>query len=253
MALIQIERPSKHILLFKINRPEAANAFSNELLETFEAALNDLGEARVLIITGSGAKAFSAGADLKERKKLTEDEVWPAVARIRSLVQRVSELEIPTIAAINGVAFGGGLELALACDIRVAHVSAQLGLTETSLGVIPGAFGTVHLTRIVGEAAALEMILSAKRITAEEAKQIGLVTGVSDDALREATQIAEAISNNAPLAVKRAKEVVNAVSGNLTEAFLAEEKAYKSLIATEDRLEGLRAFSEKRAARFLGR
>ncbi len=253
MALIQIERLSTHIVLFKMNRPEAANALSNELLKTFDAALNDLGEARVLIITGEGDKVFSAGADLKERQKLTNEEVWPAVARIRHLIKRVSELEIPTIAAINGHAFGGGLELALACDIRVAHKTAKLGLTETSLGIIPGAFGTVNLARLVGEAAALEMILTAKRITADEAKRIGLVTDVSDDALHIAMQIAEAISHNAPLAVKRAKEVLKAVSSNLELAFLAEEKAYKSLIETSDRIEGLQAFSEKRAARFLGR
>lgn len=253
MTLIQSEFLTEQILLLKINRKSAMNAFSDELIEAFHGALDQIGEARVLIITGSGDKAFSAGADLKERKNLKEDEVWPAVSRIRKLVQRVYELDIPTIAAINGAAFGGGLELALACDIRVASRAAKMGLTETSIGVIPGAFGTVHLTRIVGVSAATNLILRAKRISADEAVRIGLVAEVSEDCLVEARQIATEIARNAPLAVKRAKEVVKGVSFNLEEAFLAEEKAYQSLIGTKDRLEGLQAFSEKRSARFLGR
>ena len=152
-----------HIITLTLNRPEAMNSFSRRLIDSFESAIDDVrrdGDARVLVMTGNG-KAFSAGADLKERATMPPEEVREFLYRVGRLFRVVENLEIPTIAAINGYALGGGLELALCFDLRLAARSAKIGLTETSLGIIPGAGGTQRLTRIVGLARAREMIFTA--------------------------------------------------------------------------------------------
>ncbi|EUJ25728.1 enoyl-CoA hydratase [Listeria floridensis FSL S10-1187] len=256
MALVEWVSGGDGIAVITINRKEQANALSDAVLEAFHDVLSELENEplRVMIVTGAGERVFSAGADLKERARLSEEEVWPAVERIRRLAERMANVKVPTIAALNGAAFGGGLELALACDFRIAARDARLGLTETSLGIIPGAFGTARLARLIGTTNAMELVLAARRIDAAEAVRLGIVSKAADDAREEALSLAREIARNAPLAVQIAKEVIG--RGRelpLFEAFELEKTGYLKTIKTEDRLEGLTAFREKRTPNFKGR
>lgn len=253
---------SEGILTLTLNRPEALNAFSRKLLDVFAHAVDEANfdpESRVVIVTGArGEKAssFSTGADLKERATMSEDEVRRFIFKIRNTFTALENLRKPVIAAINGFAFGGGLELALACDIRIAAAGAQMGLTETSLAIIPGAGGTQRLPRIVGIAKAKELIYTAKRISAEEALAIGLVNQVvpADRLLEEARSLALTISENGPIAIQQAKFALSkGFDAPLEVGLNIESNAYWLCIPTEDRQEGLRAFREKRKPRYQGR
>lgn len=240
-----------------LNRPEAANAFSRALVDGLVAALSSLGssDARAVIVTGAGTKAFCAGADLKERASMSADEVRSFVPRLQGLTDLVAALPMPTIAAVNGAAFGGGCELALACDLRVMSSTAKIGLTETSLAIVPGAGGTARLTRLVGVGRAKELIFAARRLTAEEALALGVVERVAppEALLAEAQALADAIAANGPLAVRASKRAIDAGNGvPLTVALAAEREAYESIIETADRAEGLRAFREKRTPVYRG-
>ncbi len=249
------------ILTLTLNRPAAMNSFSRELLHALGAAIEDASfntEVRVVIITGgAGEKAsFSTGADLKERATMSEDEVKRFLFNIRNTFTAVENMKQPVIAAINGYAFGGGLELALACDIRIAAEEARMGLTETSLAIIPGGGGTQRLPRIVGLARAKEMILTARRITAEEALAIGLVNRVvpGDRLLAACRALAAEIAQNGPIAVQQAKFAVSkGMDASLEVGLGIESVAYWHCIPTEDRLEGLKAFKEKRKPIYKGR
>ena len=177
---ILMERQN-NIAIITLNRPEAANAFSKQMLFELQETLSEIKYdpmIRTVIITGSGERVFCAGADLKERSTMTAIEVKQTVSLIRQVINDVEQLPMPVIAALNGVAFGGGLELALACDIRVAAAAAKVGLTETSLAIIPGAGGTQRLPRLIGLGKAKELIYTAKRIDAYEALDIGIVEHV---------------------------------------------------------------------------
>jgi len=249
------------ILTLTLNRPDALNAFSRDLLDAFSRAIEEAHfnpAARVLIITGSpGSKAsFSTGADLKERAGMSEDEVKRFIYKIRSTFTAVENLNKPVIAAVNGFAFGGGLELALACDLRVAAEEAQLGLTETSLAIIPGAGGTQRLPRIIGLARAKELIFTARRISAAEAAAIGLVNRVvpGEKLMETCRQIALEISLNGPIAIQQAKFAISkGFDAPLEVGLNLESNAYWHCIPTEDRLEGLRAFREKRKPKYQGK
>ncbi len=247
------------IATLTLNRPAQANALSRGLLFALHEHLTALTyreDIRVLIITGAGQKAFCAGADLKERRGMRETEVSRAVGLIRSTVEDVARLPFPTIAAVNGVAFGGGTELALACDLRVAAASAYLGLTETSLAIIPGAGGTQRLPRLVGLAKAKELIYTARRIDAATALDIGLVNRVVPDEqlMNESVALAREIAANGPIALRQAKFALDRGFDLSLEAGLAvESKAYELVIPTEDRVEALQAFAEKRPPQFQGR
>lgn len=239
-----------------LNRPEAANAMSISLLQTLSEILQMVSQRQdiyVVILTASGDKAFCAGADLKERKGMTEQEVKRAVRLIGATVNQVEQLPQPVIAAINGVAFGGGLELALACDIRVASEQAKMGLTETSLAIIPGAGGTQRLPRLIGIAKAKEYIYTARRLTAQQALQAGIVTHLFSDVYQGAQQIAKEIAKQGPLALQQAKKAMNTGSEvDLQTGLAVEALAYDALIPTRDRLEGLQAFAEKRTPHYKG-
>ncbi len=249
------------ILTLTLNRPEAMNSFSRELLRALGAAIEEANfntEVRVVIITGGpGQKAsFSTGADLKERATMSEDEVKRFLSNIRHTFTAVENMKQPVIAAINGYAFGGGLELALACDIRVAAEEARMGLTETSLAIIPGGGGTQRLPRIVGLAKAKELILTARRITAEEALAMGLVNRVvpGDQLLDACRELASEIAKNGPIAIQQAKFAVSkGMDASLEVGLGIESVAYWHCIPTEDRLEGLKAFKEKRKPVYKGR
>jgi len=241
-----------------LNRPQALNAFDRPLLGAIAsatAAIRADREVRCLIVTGTGSKAFSAGADLKERHGMSLDETRQYVHLIRTTFDGIARLPFPVIAAINGVAFGGGLELALACDLRLMVESAEIGLTEVAVGIMPGAGGTQRLPRLVGPTRAKDMIFAARRIAAAEAAAIGLVNAVVPAARLQdaAAQQAERIAAQAPLAVRQAKHAIDA--GGDTALALGldiEATAYSRLLGTQDRVEGLAAFAEKRKPNYRG-
>lgn len=242
-----------------LRRPEAANALSIELLHTLAEGIEALAsqpDVRCVVLTGEGHKAFCAGADLKERAQMTPSETKDTVALIGSVVNQLADMPQPTLAVLNGSAFGGGLELALACDIRMAADHIKIGLTETSLGVIPGAGGTQRLPRIIGTAKAKELIFTAKKIDTAEALSIGLLEHVvpSERLPEKIAEMTDAICRNAPIAVRQAKAAVtNGTDAGLEAGLLIEQQAYEATLFTEDRLEGLNAFREKRLPVYKGR
>lgn len=246
------------IAFVTINRPEQLNCFDFETLTKLEQIIEEVKlnkDIRVVIITGSGEKSFSVGADLKERRTLNEGEVRRNVYKIRDVFSKIEELPQPTIAAINGYAFGGGLELALVCDFRYAARNAKMGLTEVSLAIIPGAGGTQRLSRLIGTSKAKELILTARKIDAESAYELGLVNKVleQEELMGGAISLAEEIKKNGPLAVAQAKFAVNYGSNvDLKTGLAIESKAYEVIIPTKDRIEALDAFKEKRQPKFTG-
>jgi methylglutaconyl-CoA hydratase len=247
------------VVTLTLNRPDSANALSLALLYDLHDALYQIKfrpDVRVVIVTGAGDKAFCAGADLKERRGMDDTQVRKTVSLIRSVVEDLADLPMPTIAAINGVAFGGGTELALAADLRIASQAAKLGLTETSLAIIPGAGGTQRLPRLIGLAKAKELIYTARRIDADEALSLGLVNQVVEaaDLLPAAHRLASDIAANGPVAVRQAKFAIDQGFGvDLRTGLAIEQKAYEVVIPTDDRLEGLAAFAEKRKPKYNGR
>lgn len=262
-SILLQERLDEGILVLTLNRPEAMNCFNSELLaalaEVVREADFDTG-IRCLIITGAGVEdpkkaAFSTGADLRERKTMTQDQVRRFISTIRNTFTAVEQVRMPAIAAINGFAFGGGLELALACDIRIASSAAIMGLTETSLAIIPGAGGTQRLPRIIGVAKAKELIFTARRIDAQTALEIGLVNRVvePEQLMPAAMEMAREIARNGPIGVAQAKFAINyGMEASLGVALPLESKAYEATIPTKDRLEALAAFTEKRKPVFTG-
>ncbi|MFC4619126.1 enoyl-CoA hydratase-related protein [Camelliibacillus cellulosilyticus] len=247
-----------HIAYITINRPEVLNCFDYQtLLELSEVveALHTDSDIRIVIFTGAGQKAFSAGADLKERRTLNAQEVRRNVKKIGDVFEQVAELPQPTIAAINGYAFGGGFELALACDFRIAVSHAKMGLTETSMAIIPGAGGTQRLPRLIGQAKAMELILTARKITAGQALNYGILNDVveEDELMLTCETLAREILKNGPIALRQAKFAIkNGANVDLKTGLQIESKAYEVTIPTKDRLEALSAFNEKRAPKFTG-
>ncbi|MFD0771716.1 enoyl-CoA hydratase [Bacillus sp. CGMCC 1.60114] len=255
---ISVEYVTPHIVKVTLNRERQANALSLALLEELQETLsriNEENDVRVVMITGAGAKAFCAGADLKERANMNEEQVRHAVGMIRSTMDMVEQLSQPVIAVINGIALGGGTELSLACDIRIASETASLGLTETSLAIIPGAGGTQRLPRLIGIGRAKELIYTARRISSAEAKEYGLVEHVvpAEELEEKALEIAKQIAKNGPIAVRLAKEAItNGMQVDLQTGLQMERQAYEGVIHTKDRLEGLQAFREKRKPIYKG-
>ncbi|KAB2337150.1 enoyl-CoA hydratase [Cytobacillus depressus] len=258
MSTIVVEI-KEHIALITLNRPDALNAFNYDTLAELQAVVEGIRtnqDVRIVIFTGSGEKAFSVGADLKERKTLTETEVRRNIYKIGEVFSLIDQLPQPTIAAINGFAFGGGMELALSCDFRIAAAGTSMGLTETSLAIIPGAGGTQRLPRLIGQAKAMELILTAKRLSSEEALEYGLVNKVSEkeNLLNVCFELADQMLANGPLALQQAKFAVKqGMNGDLQTGLQIERKAYEVIIPTEDRVEALAAFTEKRKPNFKGR
>ncbi|RCW51951.1 enoyl-CoA hydratase-related protein [Paenibacillus prosopidis] len=248
-----------HIGYIRLNRPEALNAINYDMLDALGEIVETIGQnprdIRVVILGGEG-RAFCSGADLKERIMLSEQQVRRNVQKIRKVFSLLERLPQPTIAAINGYAFGGGMELALCCDFRYSIREAKMGLTEASLGIIPGAGGTQRLPRLIGASKAKELILTARKISADQAFEIGLLNGVADDReqLKEMSEgLAAEILANAPLAVYQAKAAIDkGINTDLATGMDLEFKAYEATIATKDRLEALEAFREKRSPRFTG-
>ncbi|TMK54026.1 MAG: enoyl-CoA hydratase [Actinobacteria bacterium] len=253
-----IEKGPDGVYTFTLARPDAMNALNRELVELIAEASNavrDDPDARATIFVGLGDRAFSAGADLKERAGLGSIEVAEAVASISRAIQAVAEIPVPTIAAINGAALGGGFELALACDIRIASTAAVMGLPETTLAIIPGGGGTQRLPRVAGEGRAKELIFTGRRISAADALQYGIVHEVAapDELRMRALAVARTIASNGPIAVRAAKEaIVRGLEMPLNEGVTLENELYGRTVPTKDRLEGLVAFREKRAPVYRG-
>jgi methylglutaconyl-CoA hydratase len=242
-----------------LNRPAAANALSGELVGALGQAFTRLrGDAsvRTVVLTGAGDKAFCAGADLKERRAMTLEETRSFLRALNAAVDAIGTFPRPVIAAVNGAAFGGGLELALACDIRLAADTAEMGLVETRLGIIPGAGGTQRLARVCGVAIAKELILTGRRIGALRALELGIVSQVVPraDLAAAAAGVAAEIVGAGPLAVEQAKRAIDGGTDRPLAEGLAHERAcYEVVLSSEDRNEGLAAFAEKRPPRFKGR
>ncbi|CAM5419058.1 Enoyl-CoA hydratase OS=Lysinibacillus sphaericus OX=1421 GN=LS41612_20570 PE=3 SV=1 [Lysinibacillus sphaericus] len=249
--LVQFDVLPGNIGLITLSRPEAANAMSVQLLNDLSATLDKINAdpvVRVVLLTGAGEKAFCAGADLKERNGMSDRQVKQIVQQIGTTIAEVEALAQPVIAVLNGVAFGGGLELALACDLRVAATHTKVGLTETSLGIIPGAGGTQRLPRLIGIGKAKELIYTARRIDAVEAQRFGIVEYVYEghEVQEIALQLALEMAKNVPLSLIQAKNAINnGMEVDLATGLKIESLAYSALIPTEDRLEGLQAFQEK--------
>ena len=257
------ERTEEGILILTLNRPEAMNCFNFDLLAALSETVREANfdtSLRCIVITGRSADdpkkvSFSTGADLKERHTLTPDQVRRFIFTIRDTFTAVEQVRVPVIAAINGFAFGGGLELALACDLRITASNAVMGLTETSLAIIPVAGGSQRLPRIVGIARAKELIFTARRIDATTALGMGLVNRVVEppELMPAALKLAREIAKNGPVGVAQAKFAINyGMEASLGVALPLESKAYEVTIPTKDRLEALAAFAEKRKPVFKG-
>ena len=245
--------------ILTLNRPEVMNCFNfallRELREKLEVYQWDP-EVRVIIITGAGGKAFCAGADLKERATMPEEQVRQFIFTLRGVFAFLEVMNKPVIGAVNGIALGGGTELALACDIRIASESATMGLTETRLAIIPGGGGTQRLPRLVGRGKAKELIFTGRRVDAKEALEIGLVNKVTpaDKLIDECLAMAAMICEAGPIAIAQAKYAVNyGIEVDLHSGLAIESNAYWVTIPTEDRMEGLTAFREKRKPVYKGK
>jgi len=246
------------IAVVTMNRPQALNAFNSEQLDLLDAAFHALGQdrsVRVVVLTGAGNRAFAAGADIKEMVDLSPAAGIAFGRKGQALTNAVERLPQPVIAAVNGYAFGGGCELALACDIRLASENARFAQPEVSLGIPPGWGGTQRLPRLIGPGLAAEMIYTGRHVHAEEAQRIGLVNAVHplDQLMAAAREMAGRIARNSPAAIRASKSLMPlAFTGNPAAGLAAEVASFGAAFAAADRSEGMRAFVEKRTADFAG-
>src|SRR5258706_3058323 len=258
-ATLRIEERPGDVLLATLDRPEVANAFNTgaalELCELFERFRTEQ-RYRCVVITGTGDKAFCSGADLKKRSSLSDEQWRSQHQTFERMFRAVRDCPIPVIAAVNGAAYAGGLELVLHCDFAYASTTAKFALTEVSLGIMPGGGGTQTLPRVVGERRAKELIWAPRPLSAAEAHAWGLVNKLCepDKLVPETLEAAARIASLAPLAVRQAKHAIRrGLQMDLPSAMKLEVEAYNRLVGTEDRKEGLRAFNEKRKPKFKGR
>jgi enoyl-CoA hydratase/carnithine racemase len=256
---LQTQSLDTDILQVRLNRPDAANALNTrmgrDLLALFSGLNTDPRQARCIILSGSGERAFCAGGDLKERNGMTDAQWQDQHLIFEQMIRAIIDCPIPVVAAVNGAAYGGGLEIALGCDFIYASRTARFALTEVTLGIMPGCGGTQNLPRAVGERRAKELIMSGNVFSADEALQWGLVNRVCepDKLLGDALEIARKIAGNGPVAVRQAKHAVHhGLDLSLANGMLLEIQAYNRLPPTQDRREGILAFNEKRRPVFKG-
>ncbi len=246
----------EHLAVVTINRPKALNALNSETLKDLDAVIDDLEKDNniyAVILKGSGEKSFVAGADISEMKDLNEEEGKAFGTLGNKVFLRLENLDKPVIAAISGFALGGGCELAMSCDIRIASEKAKFAQPEAGLGITPGFGGTQRLSRLVGLAKAKEMIYTCRMVKADEALQIGLVNKVVplENLMDEAKAMAKAIMVNAPMAVKYCKDAINrGAQVDIASAVKIESEDFGKCFATEDQTEGMTAFLEKREKNF---
>lgn len=256
---LRLDTPAPHILRVAFNRPEVRNALNTamarDVLTLFQGLILDPGDLRCIILTGSGEAAFCAGGDLKERNGMT-DAAWRLQhVLFEQAFQALMDCPVPAIAAVNGSAFGGGCEFALACDFIHAADTARFALTETRLGIIPGCGGTQNLPRAVGARRAKELILTSRVFTAAEAADWGMVNQVwpVGELMAEVLKVAGAIAAGGPIAIRQAKRAMTTgVETDLKTGLAIEIEAYNRTVASADRREGVAAFNDKRPARFTG-
>ncbi len=257
---LALEEPAEHVLRVRLNRPEAANALNTQMGRDLLALFLSIGAApdryRCVILTGTGERAFCAGGDLKERHGMT-DAAWQAQHLIfEQAVRALLACPVPLIGAINGAAYGGGCEFALACDFAYAADTARFALTEVTLGIMPGAGGTQTLPRAVGERRAKEIIMTGRPFSAADALGWGMLNGVCPAPELQATVlgVATTIAGNAPIAVRQIKQSIHyGLQMDAHTGGMFEIEAYNRLVPTEDRREGVAPFNEKRRPRFMGR
>jgi enoyl-CoA hydratase/carnithine racemase len=256
---IIVERQGDHLAHLVLNRPEVLNAIDNTLATELTEACDRLAQddaVWVIILRGNGERAFCVGADLKARRSFTPEDWSHQRGLLRQMFLRLRNLPQPMIAAVHGYALGGGTELAMLADFVVASEEATFGLTEVSLGIIPGGGGTQNLPRMIGRNRAKELIFAARRIPATEAYRLGLVNHVvsREALLPHATSLAEEIMRNSPFAVRQAKWAIDhGADQEFEDGLVREHEAYMRAIASQDRQEGIEAFNEKRRPRFTGR
>jgi enoyl-CoA hydratase len=255
---LALESREAHILLVTLNRPQVLNALNTQMgkdqIDLWTRLSAEPGTTRCVVLTGAGERAFCAGADLKERDGMSV-EVWRVQHEIfeRAFVA-LMELPLPVIAAVNGAAFGGGMEMALCCDFIYAARSAKMALSETRLGLMPGGAGTQNMARAAGERRAKELVMTAQAFDAQQGYDWGIVNRVCDNVVEDALMTAGKISENAPLAVRQAKKSVHyGLQMDLLTGYRFEIEAYNRLVDTDDRREGVRAFNEKRKPKFQGK
>ena len=259
-ATLNADMPEPHVLVVTLNRPQVANAINTQmardLLDLWTRLTEAAGEVRCAILTGAGEKVFCAGGDLKERHGMTREQ-W---LRQHEIFERqywtLIDLPLPVIAAVNGHAYGGGLETVLSCDFAYAVKAARFALTEVTLGIMPGLGGTQNLPRAVGERRAKEIIMKGRPFGARQAYEWGLLNEVCEprDLMPRVVETARAIAQNAPLSIRQVKKSVRfGMQMELKTAYRFEVEAYNQLVETEDRYEGIKAFNEKRKPVFKGR
>ncbi len=254
------EMVGEHLLKVTLNRPEVGNAKNTQmgldLLDLWTRLIHDPGEVRCVVLTGAGERIFCAGADLKQRKGMTQQDWQHQHAIFERGRDALLELSVPVIAAVNGHAYAGGLETVLACDFAYAARGARFALTEVTLGIMPGGGGTQTLPRIVGERRAKEIILTGKPFSAEQALDWGVINRLCEpgELMPEVLATAQAICDNAPLSVRQAKKSIHhGLQMDLTRGLMFEIEAYNRLVDTDDRREGVQAFNERRKPVFKGR
>jgi enoyl-CoA hydratase/carnithine racemase len=257
---IALTQPAPQVLLVTLNRPAASNAMNTQmgldLLEVFGELFADPDLYRAVVVTGAGERAFCGGGDLKERQGMS-DATWQAQHLIfERMIKAIIDCPMPVIAAVNGAAYAGGLEIALGCDFIYAVHSARFALTEVTIGIMPGAGGTQTLPRAVGERRAKEIILTGRPFSAPDAERWGVVNRLCEPGavVSEAIETAAAIARNAPISVRQAKRSIHHGLGlSLADGMLFEIEAYNRMVPTEDRREGIASFNEKRKPVFTGR
>ena len=257
---VQLSYPRPHVLQVMLNRPEVFNAMNTQmgldLADLWPRLYVDAEDVRCVVLTGFGEKAFCAGGDLKQRDGMTV-ETWQRQHAIFELAtMHLVNCPVPVIAAVNGVAYGGGTEMVLACDFAYAAPNARFALTEVTLGIMPGAMGTQNMPRAVGVRRAKEIVLTGLPVSAEQAYDWGIVNHVAEAGklMDDVLTTAERIASNAPISTRQAKKSMQIASGSdLHTGYLFEIEAYNRMVPTEDRLEGVRAFNEKRKPDYRGR
>ena len=257
---LRIELPRPHVVQVTLNRPDSANAMNTQmgldLLAAFDGFNAAPGRQRCIVLTGAGNRAFCAGGDLKERHGMTDVQWQDQHLIFERGIRAIIDCPVPVIAAVNGAAYAGGLEIALCCDFVYAATNARFALTEVTLGIMPGAGGTQNLPRAVGARRAKEIMLTGKPFTVEQAAAWGMVNRVCapDALLADALETAAVIAANAPISTRQIKQSVNqGLNMDLRSAMMFEIEAYNRMVPTRDRQEGINAFNERRKPEFQGR
>lgn len=257
---LRLSSPAPHVLLVALNRPEVSNALNTQMGHDLHAVFDGLAADplayRCAVLTGMGPRAFCGGGDLKQRNGMTDDEWQAQHVVFERMARALLHCPIPLIAAINGAAYAGGLEMVLCCDFAYAASHARFALTEVTLGIMPGAGGTQTLPRAVGMRRAKEIILTGTPFTAEEALDWGLVNRLcpAETLLEDTLATAARIAANAPISTRQAKHSMNMGAGtDLYTGMMFEVEAYNRMVPTEDRREGIASFNEKRKPNYKGR